>query len=57
MVQDGPEPFDATVREIAGNEREIWWQRAVEAFPTYARYQRKTDRLIPVFLAERRSRG
>jgi F420H(2)-dependent quinone reductase len=55
VVQDGPEPFDATVRELAGEEREIWWQRAVEAFPTYARYQRKTDRLIPVFLAERRS--
>ena len=54
MVQDGPEPFEATVRELSGEEREIWWHRAVEAFPTYASYQRKTDRLIPVFLAERR---
>ena len=55
MVQDGPEPFDATVRELAGEERELWWQRAVEAYPTYQSYQRKTDRLIPVFLAEPRS--
>jgi F420H(2)-dependent quinone reductase len=54
MVQDGPEPFEATVRELEGREREIWWRRAVEAFPTYASYQRKTDRLIPVLLAERR---
>jgi F420H(2)-dependent quinone reductase len=54
MVQDGPEPFDATARELTGEERELWWQRAVEAYPNYARYQRRTDRLIPVFLAERR---
>jgi deazaflavin-dependent oxidoreductase (nitroreductase family) len=54
-VQDGPEPFDATARELTGEEREIWWQRAVDAFGNYAEYQRKTDRLIPVFLVERRS--
>ena len=54
MVQDGPEPFQATVRELAGEERELWWRRAVEAYPTYDSYQRKTDRLIPVLLAERR---
>ena len=52
-VQDGPEPFDATARELTGEERELWWQRAVAAYPPYASYQRKTDRLIPVFLAER----
>jgi deazaflavin-dependent oxidoreductase (nitroreductase family) len=54
MVQDGPEPFEATVRELSGEERELWWQRAVDAYPPYESYQRKTDRLIPVFLAERR---
>jgi deazaflavin-dependent oxidoreductase (nitroreductase family) len=54
MVQDGPEPFAATVRELEGEERETWWRRAVAAYPPYADYQRKTDRLIPVFLAERR---
>lgn len=53
-VQDGPEPFDAVARELTGEEREVWWQRAVEAYPPYADYQRKTDRLIPVLLAERR---
>lgn len=50
-VQDGPEPFDATARELSGDERAIWWERAVAAYPSYADYQVKTDRLIPVFLA------
>ena len=54
-VQDGPEPFDARARELSGEEREVWWERAVAAYPPYAEYQRKTDRLIPVFLAERRA--
>jgi len=54
MVQDGADRFDATARELEGEERAVWWERAVQAFPPYAEYQRKTDRLIPVFLAERR---
>jgi deazaflavin-dependent oxidoreductase (nitroreductase family) len=40
MVQDGAERFDATARELHGEEREIWWQRAVEAYPTYASIRR-----------------
>ncbi|PZU40273.1 MAG: nitroreductase family deazaflavin-dependent oxidoreductase, partial [Arsenicicoccus sp.] len=35
-----------------GPERDAWWQRAVAAFPSYADYQEKTDRLIPVFVLE-----
>ena len=54
-VQDGPEPFDARARELSGEEREEWWERAVAAYPPFAEYQEKTDRLIPVFLAERRA--
>jgi deazaflavin-dependent oxidoreductase (nitroreductase family) len=54
-IQDGPEPFDVVVRELSGEERATWWQRAVAAFPPYADYQVKTDRLIPVFLATRRA--
>ena len=53
-VQDGPEPWDMRVRELTGEERELWWKRAVDAFAPYAEYQQKTDRLIPVFLATRR---
>lgn len=53
MVQDGPEPFDVTVREVEGDERETWWARAVAAFPPYAEYQKKTDRRIPVLVASR----
>ncbi len=49
-VQDKAERHDYTARELAGAEREVWWQRAVEAFPNYADYQTKTERLIPLFL-------
>ena len=52
-VQDGPSPFAVTVREVKGDERAKWWQRAVEVFPTYAEYERKTDRVIPVLVARR----
>jgi len=54
MVQDGARRFDATARELQDEEREIWWQRAVQAYPTYAKYQEKTNRQIPVLLAEPR---
>jgi F420H(2)-dependent quinone reductase len=50
-LQDGPEPFDVEVRELAGDERATWWDRAVAAYPPYAEYQERTSRSIPVFLA------
>ena len=41
------------VREVAeGAERDRLWDISVEAFPPYQEYQGKTDRVIPVFLAE-----
>jgi deazaflavin-dependent oxidoreductase (nitroreductase family) len=51
-VQDGPDTFELTARELAGAERDAWWERSVAAFPPYAEYQTKTDRLIPVFVLE-----
>ena len=42
-VQDGPTPVDMTVREVQGDERAAWWERAVAVFPTYARYQTKRN--------------
>jgi F420H(2)-dependent quinone reductase len=54
VIQDGPEPFDATVREVTGGEREEWWKRAVAAYPPYAEYQARTDRTIPVLVARRK---
>jgi len=54
VIQDGREPFDAEVREVGGDERAAWWERAVAAYPPYAEYQTKTERLIPVFVARRR---
>jgi deazaflavin-dependent oxidoreductase (nitroreductase family) len=52
-LQDGPEPFDVEVRELSGDERALWWDRAVAAYPPYADYQQRTERVIPVFLARR----
>jgi deazaflavin-dependent oxidoreductase (nitroreductase family) len=51
-VQDGPLRQDMTAREISGEEKALWWERAVAAYPDYADYQAKTDRVIPVFLLE-----
>jgi deazaflavin-dependent oxidoreductase (nitroreductase family) len=52
-IQDGAEPFEAHVREISGDERAQWWERAVAAYPPYADYQLKTARQIPVLIASR----
>ncbi len=53
-LQDGPQPFDVFVRELDGDERSVWWDRAGAAYPPYAEYQARTDRVIPVLLAQRR---
>ncbi|WP_033319130.1 nitroreductase family deazaflavin-dependent oxidoreductase [Streptomyces yerevanensis] len=49
-LQDGPVRQDMLAREVTGDEKAVWWARAVEAFPPYAEYQRNTDREIPVFV-------
>jgi F420H(2)-dependent quinone reductase len=52
-IQDGPAPFRVTVRELEGDEKAEWWERAVAAYPPYAEYQANTERQIPVFVATR----
>lgn len=49
-VQDGPTAGDYEAREVFGDQKAAWWERAVEAWPDYAEYQKKTDRQIPVFV-------
>jgi len=51
-LQDGATRRDYTARELTGDEKAVWWERAVEAWPDYASYQEKTDRRIPVFVLE-----
>jgi deazaflavin-dependent oxidoreductase (nitroreductase family) len=51
-LQDGPHKRDMVARELTGEEKRTWWERAVAAFPPYAEYQQRTDRQIPVFLLE-----
>jgi F420H(2)-dependent quinone reductase len=49
-LQDGSVTQDYDAREVFGDEKAVWWERAVEAYPDYADYQTKTDRQIPVFV-------
>ena len=49
-LQDGPVKKDYLAREVTGEEKAIWWERAVAAYPEYADYQEKTTREIPVFV-------
>ena len=51
-LQDGPVRQDMTARELTGDEKATWWERAVAAWPDYANYQKRTDRQIPVFVLE-----
>ena len=52
-LQDGDAKHDYLAREVAGDERAVWWERSVAAFPMYATYEQKTERLIPVFVLTR----
>ena len=49
-LQDGSATQDYDAREVFGDEKAVWWERAVDAYPDYADYQTKTDRQIPVFV-------
>ncbi|MGO9522146.1 nitroreductase family deazaflavin-dependent oxidoreductase [Mycobacterium sp.] len=49
-LQDGSVTRDYDAREVFGDEKATWWERAVEAYPDYADYQKGTDRQIPVFV-------
>lgn len=51
-LQDGPTKRDYRARLAGGDERAVWWDRALQVWPDYANYQKKTDRQIPVFLLE-----
>jgi deazaflavin-dependent oxidoreductase (nitroreductase family) len=52
-LQDGPRKHDYLAHEAQGDERARWWARAVEAWPDYADYQTRTERIIPVFVLTR----
>ena len=51
-LQDGAVKRDYLAREVTGDEKAVWWARAVETWPDYAKYQQKTERQIPVFVLE-----
>ena len=49
-LQDGSVTGDYDAREVFGDEKATWWERAVAAYPDYADYQQKTERQIPLFV-------
>jgi deazaflavin-dependent oxidoreductase (nitroreductase family) len=51
-LQDDTAKAEYMAREVTGEEKATWWERAVAAYPDYADYQRKTDREIPVLVLE-----
>ena len=52
-IRDATEVFNMRVREVTdADERARLWTASAEAFPNYNEYQAKTDRIIPVFVAE-----
>ena len=51
-LRDGADVHHMKAREVSGDEKATWWERAVEAWPDYEGYQAKTDREIPVFVLE-----
>ena len=53
-LQDGDQKHDYDAREVFGDEKALWWERAVATWPDYANYQQRTDRQIPVFVLTRR---
>ena len=56
IMQDGPEPYETTVRQIEGDEYSTWWDRAVDVYSPYAQYQEKAgDRKIPIFVTAPKS--
>lgn len=51
-VQVGTVRTKARARTAAGEERARLWERALEFWPPYADYQRKTEREIPVVVLD-----
>jgi len=52
IVQDGTKIVELRAREVYGEEREFWWKKAVEVYPTYDDYQEFSPRTIPVLVLE-----
>ena len=51
-IKVGGEERSVVAREAAGAERDRLWSLVTENFPLYATYQRRTKRLIPLFVLE-----
>jgi deazaflavin-dependent oxidoreductase (nitroreductase family) len=48
------EHVPVAVREVEGEERARLWQVMLRTWPNFAKYEERTNRVIPVFLLSRR---
>src|SRR5262249_42624273 len=51
-LQDGPTTYEMVAREVTGGEKDEWWGGGVSASPDYAEYQKKPERVTPLFVLE-----
>jgi deazaflavin-dependent oxidoreductase (nitroreductase family) len=51
-LQDGRNVIHVRARQVEGDEKAIWWARAMAVWPEYDNYQAGTPRVIPVVVLE-----
>ena len=51
-LQDGAVKQDSRVREVSGEEKTEWWERADAAYPEFPAYRARAGREIPVLVLE-----
>jgi deazaflavin-dependent oxidoreductase (nitroreductase family) len=54
-LQDGPVVRALTAREVHGDEKQVWWNRAITVFDKFDEYQAMTLRSIPLLVLESRT--
>jgi deazaflavin-dependent oxidoreductase (nitroreductase family) len=52
-VEVGTETFEVEAVELSGEERDLLWKKIVDAMPGFGDYEKKTDRIIPLFALTR----
>jgi F420H(2)-dependent quinone reductase len=52
QVRKGKRTKCFTARELRGDERAFYWQKAIRFYPPYISYEQRSGRSLPIFLLE-----
>ena len=52
QVRKGKKVKDFSARELRGDERAAYWQKAIRFYPPYISYEQRSNRSLPIFLLE-----